>query len=354
MLYDIINKKQRGGELTADEWLLALSANAPIEELSALLMAVYFRGMTFRETIELTNIMANSGRKFDCFNEKNYVDLHSTGGVGDKCTLIACPIVASLGVKTPKMAGRSLGNTGGTIDKLEKSFAGIDLAPNPDKFVELVEKVGFAITEQTAEITPLDGKLYGLRSRTGTAECLPLIASSIMSKKIATGAKNIVLNVTFGNGALMKTKKEAVKLARTMKAIGEGLGRVVEVVFTSMEYPLGMAVGNRIEVYEAIEILSGRLQGDAYDVSLELAEKMLKLTGAGAKKDAIKQINNGKALEKLREFVIAQGGDFDGFSIGEKVREVDLTREKAENVAIISRAYDILYTSGGKAELREQ
>ena len=342
MLYDVIEKKQKGLELNKQDWQIALSSTSPIEELSALLMAIKYMGLSFNETTELTEILANSGTKFNCFNDNGYVDLHSTGGVGDKCTLIACPIVASLGMKIPKMAGRSLGNTGGTIDKLEKSFDNINLSPTPDEFISWVNTSGFAITEQTNDFTPLDGKLYALRSRTATAECLPLIASSIMSKKIAMGCPNIVLNVTYGNGALMKTPEEAKTLAETMVAIGENLGKRVKVVYTSMDYPLGKTVGNKIEVYEAIKILSGEWQTKALDVSLQLAEQMLELTQGRTNTHnlCMEQIRNGKALQKFQEFIETQGGIFAEPKLENVVKVANKT---ATEVAIIARESDVLY-----------
>ncbi|MCL2740394.1 MAG: thymidine phosphorylase, partial [Oscillospiraceae bacterium] len=255
-IIDIITKKRNGGMLNSDEIEFIVQSDIPDYQLSALLMAIYIKGLNELETIGLTYQLAKSGKQFDFTDDNAYVDLHSTGGVGDKCSLIVLPIVAACGVKVAKLAGRGLGHTGGTVDKLE-SFTGLSCDLSPEQFEKQVGEIGIAIAAQTAEITPKDGEFYRLRDVTGTIESIPLIASSIMSKKLATGCPNIVLDVTYGSGAFMKTKKDAKRLANLMVKIGQMSGRNTLAVLTPMNEPLGNTIGNTLEVEEAIAYLKG-------------------------------------------------------------------------------------------------
>ncbi|MDF2587249.1 MAG: pyrimidine-nucleoside phosphorylase [Anaerocolumna sp.] len=317
-MYDLINKKKSGLSLTKEEITFIVngftSGEIPDYQMSAFLMAVCLKGMNKEETIAMTLAMAKSGDMLDLSAiEGVKVDKHSTGGVGDKTSLVLSPMVASLGVPVAKMSGRGLGHTGGTIDKLE-SFPGFSTAIPTDKFFDNVNKMKLAIVGQTANLAPADKKIYALRDVTATVDNISLIASSIMSKKIASGAEVIVLDVKTGSGAFMKTLDDSIALAEAMVEIGNGVGRETYAVITDMNQPLGRAVGNSIEVAEAIETLQGHGPEDLLDVSLTLGSYML----YGAKKaDSVekaremltKTIEDGSALNKLAEFVRAQGGD---------------------------------------------
>ncbi|MEG1620964.1 MAG: pyrimidine-nucleoside phosphorylase [Oscillospiraceae bacterium] len=306
--YDIIIKKRNNIELSDEEikWIVD-------NQISALLMAIYFNGLNERETLSLTMNMAHSGDMIDLSKINGIkVDKHSTGGVGDKTTLIVAPIVASFGVPVAKMSGRGLGFTGGTIDKLE-SINGFKTEMDAEDFMATINQVGICVIGQTGDIAPADKKLYSLRDVTGTVESIPLIASSIMSKKLAAGADAIVLDVTKGSGAFMKTVDNAIELAQTMVKIGEGAGKKTIALITDMDRPLGYAIGNSIEVIEAIETLKGNGPEDLTKVCVELAGNMLFLAEKGSitqckimAEDAIK---NGSALAKFRDMVRTQGGD---------------------------------------------
>ncbi|MEF9983292.1 MAG: pyrimidine-nucleoside phosphorylase [Oscillospiraceae bacterium] len=315
--YDIIIKKRNNIELSDEEikWIVDnyVDGEIPDYQISALLMAIYFNGLNERETLSLTMNMAHSGDMIDLSKINGIkVDKHSTGGVGDKTTLIVAPVVASFGVPVAKMSGRGLGFTGGTIDKLE-SINGFKTEMSAGDFIATINQVGICVIGQTGDIAPADKKLYSLRDVTGTVESIPLIASSIMSKKLAAGADAIVLDVTKGSGAFMKTVDNAIELAQTMVKIGEGAGKKTIALITDMDRPLGYAIGNSIEVIEAIETLKGNGPEDLTKVCVELAGNMLFLAEKGSitqckimAEDAIK---NGSALAKFRDMVRTQGGD---------------------------------------------
>ncbi len=316
-MYDIIAKKRNGEELNKEEIQFFINGytngEIPDYQASALLMAIYFNGMTDEETSILTLSMARSGDMVDLSKIDGIkVDKHSTGGVGDKTTLIISPIVASLGVKVAKMSGRGLGHTGGTIDKME-SIPGLKTAIDREKFFEIVNKVGCSVIGQSGNLDPADKKLYALRDVTATVESIPLIAASIMSKKIAAGSDCILLDVKCGSGAFMKTIDDAIKLSKAMVAIGENVGRKTIALITDMDIPLGNAIGNTLEIIEVCETLNGRGPKDLTDISIELAANMLYLAQKGSLEEcremAGEQIKNGKAFEKLKEMVKAQGGD---------------------------------------------
>lgn len=282
-------------------------------QASALIMAIYINGMNEEEITMLTLAMAESGDILDLKELGNVVDKHSTGGVGDKVTLILAPIIASLGIPVAKMSGRGLGYTGGTIDKLE-SIPGYNINLTEQEFINNVKKIGISLIGQTLNLAPADKKIYALRDATSTTESIPLIASSIMSKKIAAGANKIVLDVTYGSGAFMKTKERAKELADTMIKIGKLANRETTAVITPMEQPLGRNIGNTLEVIEAVEALKGNIQDDVKEVVLELGSQMIKLASKGNNLDENKEkmlenIRNGKALEKFMELVKNQGGD---------------------------------------------
>lgn len=316
-VYEIIDKKKRGLELnqTEIEYLINGYVNneIPDYQISAWLMAVYFQGMTDRELLALTNCMTKSGEIVDLSNIMGVkVDKHSTGGVGDKVTLVVAPIVAACGGKVAKMSGRGLGFTGGTIDKLE-AIPGLKTALAEEEFFNMVNEIGLAVMGQSADIAPADKKLYALRDVTATVDSIPLIASSIMSKKLAAGSDKIVLDVTVGSGAFMKDKENAVQLAEKMVAIGNGAGKKTVAILTNMDVPLGKMVGNNLEVVEAIETLKGRGLEDLLAVVVEIASTMLYLAQIGTKEECMKKVKrviaDGSALEKLKLMVERQGGD---------------------------------------------
>ncbi len=282
-------------------------------QAAALVMAIYIHGMNEQETTDLTMAMAYSGEVLDLSEFGTVVDKHSTGGIGDKVTLILMPIVASLGVPVAKMSGRGLGYTGGTIDKLE-SIPGYNTNISIEEFKQNIRKIGISLMGQTLNLAPADKKIYALRDTISCTESIPLIASSIMSKKIAAGAHKIVLEVTYGSGAFMKKKEQAIALANTMQTIGELAGKETKCILTSMEQPLGTMVGNTLEVIEAIEALKGNMAKDVQQVVEELGAHILQLAGKGENLEenvqAIREVvHSGKALETFIELVTIQGGD---------------------------------------------
>ena len=338
---DIINKKRRGEVLSEEEieYMVMGFTNGviPDYQMSALLMAICLQGMTKDETVQLTRIMRDSGETVDLSEIKGIkVDKHSTGGVGDKTTLIVAPIAAACGVPIAKMSGRGLGFTGGTVDKLE-SIPGFVTSMERDEFIRSVNEKGIAVIGQTGHIAPADKKMYALRDVTGTTESISLITSSIMSKKLAAGADAIVLDVKCGAGAFMKTYEDARELAAWMVDIGRGNGRSMTAVISDMEQPLGRAVGNALEVHEAIDVLKGEGPADIRELSLRLAAEMILLGDrsggdrAKAEAMALEALDGGAALEKFRQFVENQGGDpaitEDETLLGEAAFAVDVRAE---------------------------
>ena len=317
-MYDIIIKKRNGEALSDEEIAYFIKGytdgTIPDYQASALLMAIYFQGMTERETATLTMEMAHSGDMLDLSAIKGKkADKHSTGGVGDKTSLVLTPLAASIGIPVAKMSGRGLGHTGGTIDKLE-SFPGFTTGISEEQFINNVNTIGIAIAGQTKNMAPADKKLYALRDVTGTVDSIPLIASSIMSKKLAAGADVIVLDVKTGSGAFMKTEEDSIKLAEEMVKIGNNVGRKTLAVISDMDEPLGYAVGNAIEVKEAIDTLNGHGPADLLELCLTIGSLMAIGTGkAGSTEEArrllIEKLDDGSALKKFAEFVEAQGGD---------------------------------------------
>ena len=317
-MVDIITKKRDGGVLTNEEIDFFIDGyvegKIPDYQVSALLMAIVFKGMTNDEIVHLTDRMEHSGDVIDLSDiPGKKVDKHSTGGVGDKTSLALGPMVAACGAIVAKMSGRGLGHTGGTLDKLE-SIPGINVFMEESRFIEILKEIGIAIAGQTGTLVPADKKLYALRDVTGTVESIPLIASSVMSKKLASGSDCILLDVKFGNGAFMKTREDAKKLAKIMCSIGNSLNRDTRAVLTSMEQPLGHAVGNALEVKEAIDTLHGHGPKDFQDLCYQSGAIMLEQAGiAKSEEEGLKMLHkvveDGSAFEKFRQMVIAQGGD---------------------------------------------
>lgn len=325
---DLIQKKRDGEELTTEEinWLIKGYANGtvPDYQMAAFAMAVYFKGMTTRETRDLTMSMVETGEQIDLSAIAGIkTDKHSTGGVGDKVTLILAPLVASFDVPVAKMSGRGLGHTGGTLDKLE-AIKGFQIDRSQDDFIKQVQDIGISVIGQSDKLVKADKLLYALRDVTATVDIIPLIASSVMSKKIAAGADSILLDVTVGDGAFMKTIEDAEKLSRLMVDLGKEVGRKTVAVITNMSQPLGRAIGNRLEVLEALEIMQGKGREDITHFICELAQIMLRLAGVDKSlEDIRKNLVDGTALAKFEEMVTYQGGDLK-----------DLYRESASPVQI--------------------
>jgi pyrimidine-nucleoside phosphorylase len=313
---DIINKTKKAITLTDDEirWLVENYTNGEIPDyqMSAWLMAVRLNGLTEEETKSLTYAMRDSGEIIRLKAEGITADKHSTGGVGDKTTLIIGPIAAACGICVAKMSGRGLGHTGGTIDKLE-SISGFRTELPVDEFERILRKTGFAVISQSGELCPADKKMYDLRNATGTVDSIPLIAASIMSKKLAVNADCLVLDVKYGSGAFMKTRESAQQLADLMEKIGKGAEKRCKAEVTDMDSPLGLNIGNALEVAEAIEVLQGKVKGKLYDTSIQLAADMLQLAGKGSYEECVKMaveaVDSGRALDVLRETIKLQGGD---------------------------------------------
>ncbi|WP_062513544.1 pyrimidine-nucleoside phosphorylase [Halobacillus sp. KGW1] len=369
-MYDVIVKKRDGGELTKEEIEFFVDGytkgEIPDYQASALTMAIYFQGMTPEETATLTQAMVNSGETIDLSAiDGKKVDKHSTGGVGDKVTFIVGPLVASVGIPVAKMSGRGLGHTGGTLDKLE-SIAGLEIEMTKERFIENVNKHKLAVAGQTGNLAPADKKLYALRDVTGTVNSLPLIAGSIMSKKIASGADSIVLDVKTGSGAFMKTLEDSEALAREMVDIGNNLGRQTIAVISDMNQPLGFEVGNANEIKEAAEILQGKRVEDLRELSLEIASHMAVLAEVFASYEdayaALEQnIENGKAFQSLRTLVESQGGDvsmIDNLDLLPKAKyEVAVEAEEAGYIAAIdaeSIGIAAMYLGAGRATKDDQ
>ena len=326
-IIDIINKKRLKEELTREEIEFAISGyldeSIKDYQMSSLLMAIVLNGMTDRETINLTDVMLKSGDIIDLSEiEGIIVDKHSTGGVGDKVTLVLGPLLASLGIKIAKMSGKGLGHTGGTIDKLE-SIEGFNTKLSQNKFIKQVNDINIALVGQTGNLAPADKKIYALRDVTGTVESIPLIASSIMSKKIASGADIIMMDVKVGNGALMKNLEDARKLANLMVKIGKYYKKPTICLLTNMDEPLGYAVGNALEVEEAVNTLKGNGPSDLLEIVITLCSIIIgavkKIPNSEAKDLLFKQLNNGEAYKKFEELVKAQGGNLNKMKISDKV-----------------------------------
>lgn len=362
---DLIAKKRDGGELSAQEIAYMIEGytegSIPDYQMSAMLMAIVWRGMTRQETLELTMSMMRSGDVLDLSSVTGIKgDKHSTGGVGDKTSLALLPMLAASGVRMAKMSGRGLGHTGGTIDKLE-SFPGFSCSLSEERFLAQVEDIGLAIAGQTANLDPADKKLYALRDVTGTVPAIPLIVSSIMSKKLAAGADVIVLDVKCGDGAFMKTEQDAAELAREMVEVGKLAGRRTVACITDMDEPLGCAVGNALEVKEAIALLRGEFGGNLLELCLTLGACILVESGkaeneAEARAALLRGIEDGSAIRKLEELVAAQGGDpaavrdVSMLPAAKVLLEVPAPREgyvsriRAEDVGLVS-----MHLGGGRA-----
>ncbi len=317
LMYDLILKKRNGGELSKEEIEFFVegvaSGEIPDYQISAMLMAIYFSGMTSKETAVLTLAMASSGDTADLSAIKGIkVDKHSTGGVGDKTTLMVAPIVAAGGVPVAKMSGKGLGHTCGTVDKLD-AFPGLRTSIPADEFIRIVNDIGICVIGQSGNFVPADKILYAMRSATATVESIPLIASSIMSKKLAAGADRILLDVKTGSGAFMKSYDASVSLAKEMVEIGRNAGRKTAAIVTDMDVPLGAYIGNSLEDIEAMEVLKGRGSKELNDFSVFVSSRMLHLGGKGSicecEELAKELLFSGKALEKFRQLISAQGGD---------------------------------------------
>lgn len=333
-MFDIIAKKRDGGVLSREELEFAVmgfvNGQVPDYQMSALLMAIYLKGMTEKETAQLTDVMAHSGDMVDLSAISGIkADKHSTGGVGDKTTLVIAPIVAACGVKIAKMSGRGLGHTGGTVDKME-AVPGTQTAVDRERFFAQVNQIGISVIGQSGNLAPADKKMYALRDVTATIGCVPLIASSIMSKKLAAGSDCILLDVKTGNGAFMKTLDDSIELAKAMVSIGQHNGRKVAALITDMDTPLGHNIGNSLEVIESVEVLKGHGPADLTEVCYQLAANMLYLAGKGSLEEcrrmAEEAVASGAAYEKLKQMFAAQGGDVSVLDDPDKLQKAKFSR----------------------------
>lgn len=331
---NLIIKKRDGNTLSTEEINFFINGvtnkTIPDYQISAMLMAIYLKGLNKRETADLTMAMTHSGSVLDLSSiEGVKVDKHSTGGVGDKTTLVVASIAASLGVKVPKMSGRGLGHTGGTIDKLE-SIPGFRVNLTEEEFINQLNEVGACIISQTKNLAPLDKKVYALRDVTGTVESIPLIATSIMSKKIASGADKIMLDVKVGTGALLKTRKDALEISRIMKMIGNNYGKEVETMITYMDIPLGTSIGNALEILEVIKILCNEENNYLVALCKALSSKMVQLAlgkTINQANDMVEDsLKSGKAYLKFLEIVKAQGGDLSGLRVSKNTQDIYSTK----------------------------
>lgn len=344
-VYDCIRKKRDGEELTEEEIRFMITSyvegSMPDYQMSAFLMTVYFQGMTDRETSIMTDVVAHSGEMVDLSAiEGVKVDKHSTGGVGDKTTMVVAPVVAACGAKVAKMSGRGLGHTGGTIDKLE-AIPGFRTSLTRDEFFDTVNSTGLSVIGQSGNLTPADKKMYALRDVTATVDSIPLIAASIMGKKLAAGSDCILLDVKTGSGAFMKTLDGSIALAKTMVNIGDSAGRKTAALITDMDTPLGNYIGNALEVREAVETLKGKGPADLTDVCVELSANMLQLAGKGtldACRDMAREaLRNGSALKCFMAMVEAQGGDVSCIIDTEKLPQAPFSHEvKADRDGYVS------------------
>ena len=333
-MFDSIAKKRDGGVLSREELEFAVmgfvNGQVPDYQMSALLMAIYLKGMTEKETAQLTDVMAHSGDMVDLSSISGIkADKHSTGGVGDKTTLVIAPIVAACGVKIAKMSGRGLGHTGGTADKME-AVPGTQTAVDRERFFAQVNEIGISVIGQSGNLAPADKKMYALRDVTATIGCVPLIASSIMSKKLAAGSDCILLDVKTGNGAFMKTLDDSIELAKAMVSIGQHNGRKVAALITDMDTPLGHNIGNSLEVIESVEVLKGHGPADLTEVCYQLAANMLYLAGKGTLEEcsrmAEEAVASGAAYEKLKQMFAAQGGDVSVLDDPDKFQKAKFSR----------------------------
>ncbi|MBY5034594.1 pyrimidine-nucleoside phosphorylase [Streptococcus gallolyticus] len=338
---DLIQKKRDGLELTKEEitWLVNgyVDGTVPDYQMSAFAMAIYFKGMTTREISDLTMAMVATGEQIDLSAIAGIkVDKHSTGGVGDKVTLILAPLVASFDVPVAKMSGRGLGHTGGTLDKLE-SIKGYQIEVTQEDFIRQVQETGLAVIGQSDKLVKADKLLYALRDVTATVDTIPLIASSVMSKKIAAGADAILLDVTVGEGAFMKNIEDARVLARTMVELGKAVGRKTVAVITDMSQPVGTSIGNRLEILEALDILQGKGRADVTEFICELAQIMLGLANVDKSLEEVRQhLTNGAALKKFEEMVVAQGGDLEDLYRPVQVsHQVEVRAEKTGTITAL-------------------
>ncbi len=357
----IIDKKRNKKELTYEEMKYAImgyvNGEIPDYQMSAFLMAICINGLSSKETFDLTDIMLNSGDRIDLSDiNGTKIDKHSTGGVGDKTTLILAPIVASLGIKVPKMSGRGLGHTGGTIDKLE-SIPGFKVNLTLEEFKKELKEVGAVITGQTANLVPADKKIYALRDVTGTVSSIPLIASSIMSKKLASGADKIIIDLKVGNGALVKTLDEAKKLANLMVRIGKKYNHETICILTNMNEPLGNNIGNALEVKESIELLKGNVKNDLYELVIYIASYMVslgkKIEFEAAKKEVIETIENGNAYKKFLEMVSSQGGCLEEMQVAPKVFSIKSIKSGYINAINTEKLGMIVKEIGGGRETKD-
>ena len=338
---DLIQKKRDGLELSKAEidWLINgyVAGTVPDYQMSAFAMSIYFKGMTTREISDLTMAMVATGEQIDLSAIAGIkVDKHSTGGVGDKVTLILAPLVASFGVPVAKMSGRGLGHTGGTLDKLE-SIKGYQIEMEQDQFIQQVQDIGVSVIGQSDKLVKADKLLYALRDVTATVDTIPLIASSVMSKKIAAGADAILLDVTVGEGAFMKNIEDARQLAQTMVDLGKAVGRKTVAVLTDMSQPVGSSIGNRLEILEALDILQGKGREDVTHFICELAQIMLSLANVEKSVEEVRRhLENGAALKKFEEMVIAQGGDLsDLYRPVQVAYQVDVLAERSGTIAAL-------------------